>query len=129
MLIDDDEVYQFIFSQTVSNAGIQADVITFKTGEEGLNYLRSLKESKISEMPDLIFLDINMPAMNGWDFLEEYKKLNISKDHQSAFTMVSSSVFDSDKEKAEGYKEVVGFVVKPLSADDLKRIYYTCVAA
>ena len=123
MLVDDDEVFSFIFEEIVHDAGLEASVFTFKTGAEAIEYLRRVRvDPDTSKIPDLIFLDINMPAMNGWDFLDEYKKLNIEQIKHSFFVMLSSSVFDSDKQHAALYKEVVDFVVKPITPADLQRI-------
>jgi len=128
MLVDDDEIYQFIFEQTVKDASISADVISCKTATEGLEYLKAaIKENQPENIPDLIFLDINMPIMNGWDFLEEFRKLQLGEEKRVAFAMLSSSVFESDKEKASHYSEVIDFIVKPLTTNiliDINRRLY-----
>jgi CheY-like chemotaxis protein len=122
MLVDDDEIYQFIFSQMVDDAGINAKVVTCKDATECLNRIRDAQhDHKLDEIPDLVFLDINMPVMNGWDFLEEYRKVR-EGDKDPSFAMLSSSVFDSDKKKAENYPEVIDFIVKPISEDSLKNL-------
>lgn len=126
MLIDDDEVFGFIFEEIIENSGLDLKLHIFKNGKDALNYFKEAgSKDSIEGIPELVFLDINMPGINGWDFLEEYRRLGIAEKKHSVFTMLSSSVFDSDKSKARQYEEVSGFIVKPLTIDDVKRIAET----
>ena len=121
LIIDDDKVNNFICTKIINLAGFANDVVGCISAKEGLDYLE--KNSGVAqELPDIIFLDINMPIMNGWGFLEEYKKLipNLSKD--IVLFMLSSSVHKEDIKKANSYKEVASYVSKPLTVETLQVI-------
>ena len=89
------------------------------------NITDNIQESVI---PDLIFLDINMPKMNGWEFLQEYNKLNIAQKAKIIIIMLTTSLNPADEAKANNINDVVAFKSKPLTADALEDIlnkYFT----
>lgn len=104
--------------------GISDNIHTCFSGQEALNYLKSELEGTHPQ-PTLIFLDINMPGMNGWEFLEEYEKLELAQKGEVVLTMLSNSIDDRDQEKAENYSTVRGYYSKPLSEDGLESILET----
>ena len=113
-LIDDDVIYQFAVKLNLNQLRLAREVITFSNGELARDFF--ITNSKVAELlPDVILLDINMPVMDGWDFLEWFKeyKLNFPK-HISIF-MVSSSIDRRDIEKAKSYAEVKDYISKPLT--------------
>jgi CheY-like chemotaxis protein len=120
LLIDDDEPTNFFNQMIVEDSGCAQQVKAIQSGEEALEYLSSISENDSS--PDLIFLDINMPAMNGWEFLEQYKKLHPSSKGKVMVVMLTTSLFPEDKSKAEETPEVSGFENKPLTPEKLERI-------
>lgn len=122
LIIDDDEVNNFVCKQIIKKSGIQADVDTKSSADKGLDLLKEAIESGKNEFPDLIFLDINMPVMNGWDFLEEYKKLLPQINKDIVLMMLSSSVYEHDIEKSKAYHEVSDYIFKPLKTDKIKEI-------
>jgi CheY-like chemotaxis protein len=73
--------------------------------------------------PTILFLDIIMPTLNGWDFLDEFKNFSDSIQHQITIFIVSSSVRKQDKEKVAKYKFVSGFISKPITKDNLKQLF------
>lgn len=92
-----------------------------KNGQEAINYIsKSLTEKET--LPDVIFLDINMPVMNGWEFLEAYEKLGSKIKKKSKLYVVSSSIDSNDKAKAKKYKTVTDYIIKPVSIDQLKQL-------
>jgi two-component SAPR family response regulator len=116
-IIDDDKIYQLLCKQIIRNAQITRNVESCLSAEEGLDILKSGKD-----LPELIFLDINMPGMNGWDFLEAFKKLPADIRAKVKIVMLSSSVFAADKIKAGTYQEVTDYVVKPLTIQRAQEI-------
>ncbi|SRX54304.1 response regulator [Aequorivita sp. CIP111184] len=118
LLIDDSESDNFYHARKIKKLGITDNIHTCFSGAEALEYLSSELDG-IHPQPTLIFLDINMPGMNGWEFLEEYEKLELAKQGEIVLTMLSNSIDERDKQKAHEYKTVQGFYSKPLSEEYL----------
>jgi len=116
MLIDDDEDDNYFHEIVLRKMDI---VHHIKIAESGLEALDYLKEK--NEIPDIIFLDINMPGMNGWDFLHEYKKLNLIQ-KTTIIIMLTTSISPADKEKAEKMTEIASFQSKPMTQEMLNEI-------
>ncbi|MEQ8534886.1 MAG: response regulator, partial [Imperialibacter sp.] len=74
------------------------------------------------ELPDVILLDINMPVMDGWQFLDEFVKIKPLIKKKITIYMVSSSIDEADLERAKTYEEVSDFIVKPVKAEDLEKM-------
>jgi CheY-like chemotaxis protein len=117
LLIDDDDADNFFHTLAIQkmDTGIQ-----IKTAENGLDALQLLHKNDAP--PDLIFLDINMPKMNGWEFLQEFKKLEPKLKTKAIIVMLTTSDNPEDVKKATQTPEVVGFETKPLTTDKLKLI-------
>ena len=124
LLIDDSESDNFYHARKITKMGITDNIHMCFSGMEALEYLKSELDG-IHPQPTLIFLDINMPGMNGWEFLEEYEKLELAQQGEIVLTMLSNSIDERDKHKAEGYKTVQGFYSKPLNEDYLTSILDT----
>ena len=121
-VIDDDKIYHFILKNLLSKKGI---AVTPHFCENGLEALEVLKDSiEKNAVPDIILLDINMPVMDGWQFLEEYRKLKASYNLQTPIYMITSSNDQMDFERAKDYQtEIVEYVLKPLDENDLYRLF------
>lgn len=120
LVIDDDDINIFIIKKIVEKTGYDAKMVAKTNGQLAIDYLKDLQQKNIS-LPDLILIDINMPVLNGWEFLEVYEKLGILQD--SDMYMLSSSVYENDIEKAKTYKTVKGFISKPLSIERLVELF------
>lgn len=123
LIIDDDQVNNFLFSRMVQTVGISEKAETVTSGRQGLVLL----EEKIASgepLPKVIFLDINMPLMNGWEFLEKYKEMPSSIRRQINLYMLSSSVYPEDINKAKSYEDVVDYITKPLTKEILLKIHH-----
>jgi CheY-like chemotaxis protein len=116
LLIDDDEINNFLNSMIIDEAELAHEVKTYTSAEKALQYLSALvKDPNSQDLPDLILLDVNMPEMDGWDFLEEYKKLNQKILKKTKLMMLSSSMHERDVNRAKTYNFVVDYLPKPLT--------------
>lgn len=116
LIIDDDSIVLFIQEKMLKKYGVTDAPISFQDARKAIAFLKIQKPEDIF----LILLDINMPGMNGWDFLDEIKEMEIS---EKVFVfMVTSSIDSYDKEKAKKYKNVISFIEKPISADNCIKI-------
>jgi CheY-like chemotaxis protein len=117
MLIDDDEPTNFLSKMLIEEAHCAEHIQVAESGKMALDYL-----SKSNVSPDLIFLDINMPAMNGWEFLDKYKELEKGKQGKIVIIMLTTSLNPDDKVKAGQMPEISGFENKPLSPELIDRV-------
>ena len=122
LIIDDDEINNFIAAKLIDKIPPKATVNTCLNGLEGIDFVKS-KLDKQDEMPDIIFLDINMPVMNGWEFLDEYEKIKSQIKKSICINMLSSSVYNDDIIKAEAFDTVQKFISKPLTVDKIQSLY------
>ncbi len=114
MIIDDSEPDQFLSKLMVQQKNPDAKILQAYDGVEALEVLRSL-----DEQPEVIFLDINMPRMNGHEFLEEYSNGGVCG---SVVVMLSSSDQEDDKERALKHPCVKKYLIKPLNQDSLTEV-------
>ena len=116
-IIDDDEIYQRIASRMIDRSEAFSEAIYFTHASDALQFLDAEEE-----LPDIILLDINMPLMDGWQFLNEIEKNNPVVLDNSRIYIVSSSIAGSDREKAKSYPKLKGFISKPISVSILKEL-------
>ena len=124
LIIDDDEINNFIAAKLIDKIPPKAVVNTCLNGQVGLDFVKSKLQNQ-EEMPDIIFLDINMPVMNGWEFLEEFEKIKDQINKKISINMLSSSVYNDDINKAETFNTVNKFISKPLTVDKIQELYNT----
>jgi len=119
LLVDDDAASNFLHKRLLLSSELVDQVDICLNGRAALEYLTSPDSEGKLPKPDLILLDINMPVMNGWDFLEEYEK--VSKQHQDGIliVMLTTSLNPDDREKAENMELVDAFVPKPLTVEEV----------
>lgn len=124
LLVDDDAIVNFLNKMIIEDLNLNAEVITVVNGKMALDYITSSGdfEHENNPEPDLILLDLNMPLMNGWEFLEEYAKLKESKKEKHNIFILSSSINPKDTAKADLNNDVLDYLGKPLSAEVLKNI-------
>jgi CheY-like chemotaxis protein len=126
LLIDDDEPTNFLSQMVIEDADCTASIQIATSGEQALNYLTNsgvyFKEMAPHPRPDLIFLDINMPAMNGWEFLQKYNELEKGHQGNIVIIMLTTSLNPDDRFKSESIPYVDGFENKPLTEKKLERV-------
>ena len=118
MLVDDNVDDNFIHERAIKKKASDIEVVVKNSGLDALDYLKSTEAPK----SDLIFLDINMPNMNGWEFLEEYGKLNKKLQRNSIIVMLTTSDNLDDVKRAKKISHVIDYITKPLTKDKLDAI-------
>ena len=118
-IVEDDTIACYVIQMELSRHSEYHKNEAFKNGEEALEALKKCADQSKC-LPDLILLDINMPIMDGWEFLDEFSNLTYSKD--ISVIILTSSINPEDREKAKKYKDVKGFMSKPITKDKLDQI-------
>jgi len=124
LLIDDDDATNFIHQVIIKKAKIAEQVVTTLNGKQGLDFLTNSGKyhNKETPLPSIVFLDINMPVMDGWEFMEAYQGLSESMKNQIILVMLTTSYDPDDKERAQRIPEISEFEKKPLTFDMLNRL-------
>lgn len=111
MLVDDDEDDNFFHEREITQNKFANTVIIKNSGKKALEYLKT----KTDPLTDLIFLDINMPVMSGWEFLNEYERLDKEMQSKAIIIMLSTSQNPTDIAKSKTWNFVSDYVTKPLT--------------
>lgn len=121
LLIDDDEASNYLTNILLEETIVAEHIKAKQTAKAGLNYIVESAQlnghPNLLPYPDLIFLDINMPAMDGWEFMEQYKQLLPRLHHKIVIVMLSTSLNPDDRARALSIPEIDSFTVKPLTND------------
>lgn len=112
-IIDDDPIFQFLAAQGLSRFGIMCKVCQFENGAEAIDALREA-DAGHAPWPMLILLDLNMPVMNGWEFLDACTDLLGTRPVATQIYVVTSSISSEDRERAFRYPMVARFISKPI---------------
>lgn len=117
IIIDDDHFNNALSRMAIKKTLGEVDTKIFSEPEDGLAFLQ--RDCNGDATPAILFLDINMPALSGWKFMEQFEKLNQAIKDQITVYMLSSSVDQRDMDKAEGSKYIKGFISKPLKRETI----------
>ncbi len=126
LLIDDNKLDNFYHRKVLEKSGFTGEIFECRDGKDALCFLQ--REGKYEDLdinftaPELIFLDINMPIMNGWEFLEEYGKLSQDLHSIHIIVMLSTSTNPSDHLRASKNPFIHTFMTKPLDKDQLLQL-------
>lgn len=116
-IIDDDEISIFLTERSIQLGGYNVNLKTFLSAEDALAIIR---KSQPEELPDIIFLDLNMPTVNGWEFLEKFEQLSLEKSLEKCLIYILTSSLDTaDIAKADDNILVKGFIHKPIDREDM----------
>ena len=122
-IIDDDNVYINLVSKIIELKKLSEKVIVFNNGKEAMDFfIESLESSENVEVPQVIFLDLNMPVMDGWEFLDEFIKIKDRINKNIDLYVVSSSIDVRDIERAKSIDIVLDYLTKPIKLDDFEKI-------
>lgn len=122
LLIEDDAMTNRIAKEIINALDFADSIRVCTNGKDAIDFFESALKDNPSVLPDIIFLDINMPVMDGWQFLEAYKKLVPQINKKILIFMQSSSAYEIDMQRAKSYNEVTDYILKPLDFVTLERI-------
>lgn len=115
-IVDDDPIHQQIAKIMIERQAISSNIRVFSDAQEVLDYLRG-NAGNADALPDLILLDLNMPVMDGWEFLEEYAVFCDQLPKRIRIFVLTSSIDEKDRERVGAYNFVTGYLTKPLSKE------------
>ncbi len=118
-IIDDDPIFIFGAKRVMELASFCNSILIYHNGKEALDML-TMRIASGTNLPEVIFLDLNMPIMDGWQFLDKFIQIPTTK--KIIIYIISSSIDPADFEKAKKYDEVSNYIVKPITVDKLKEI-------
>ncbi len=119
-IIDDDPIFVYGTKVLLNyNRSFCSNIIVYENGKEALDDFKVMLKTK-KDLPEVVFLDLNMPVMDGWGFLDELTKLDLPK--KIAVYVVSSSIDIRDEQKSKEYDMVVDFISKPLTTQKLRQL-------
>ncbi len=122
LLIDDDEATNYYHTMILEEEFEGIYIHAVKSAKEGLNYLLGKGQFEEYPQPGIIFLDINMPGVDGWGFLAEYDALSADIHDRSVVVMVTTSVNPDDRERAAQIPVVKEFIDKPLTPEAFRKV-------
>ena len=120
MLVDDNRDDNFFHERAIKKISADSAVVTKNSALDGLAYLKSNAEGDCH--PDLIFLDINMPGMNGWEFLQQYSLLDKKLQSRAIIIMLTTSQNPDDAAKAKTWSAISDYITKPLTKEMIRDI-------
>ena len=124
LCVDDDPITLMLCKKVITKASFTNEIFTFQNGQEALQYFNTIKYSnnkdKPSLKPELIFLDLNMPVMGGWEFLDHFITPEYAEFHSIKVIILSSTIDPEDQEKSKNYPMVMDFLSKPITVTMLE---------
>lgn len=124
-IIDDDKIYVNLVKKIIEIKKLSENLLIYKNGKEALDYFKDSMSSATDEdlIPDIIFLDLNMPVMDGWEFLNEFLKIKNSLNKKITLYVVSSSIDPRDLERVKSFNMVTDYLIKPIELKKFQKIF------
>lgn len=120
-IVDDDPIYQFTAKKIIQISKLAGDIQQFMSGDEALDYIVNNKNN-FEKLPSLLLLDLNMPVMDGWMFLDSFHEIKSTICKEILIYIVTSSIDPRDIAHSKSYTEVKEFISKPLDIELVKQI-------
>lgn len=123
-IIDDDNMYVKLIKRVISIKKLCDNLLVFNDGKQSIDYFESvLSDLEKEKVPEIIFLDLNMPVMDGWEFIERFTKIKNKLGKKITLYIVSSSINPEDLKRAKALSEVEDYLIKPINISELEAIF------
>ena len=123
-IIDDDSIYINLIKKIIETKKLCDNLLVFNDGKEGIEYFEALLQNLDERnIPEVILLDINMPVMDGWEFIERFTKIRTKFNSHITLYLVSSSIDVRDVDKAKSLSSVQNYLVKPVNINELEAVF------
>ena len=123
-IIDDDSIYVNLVKKIIETKKLCDNLLIFNNGKDGIDYFESILQNlEHNDIPEIILLDINMPVMDGWEFIERFTKIQNKFKKRITLYVVSSSINATEIEKAKSLSSVENYLVKPVNIDELEAVF------
>ncbi|WP_374950498.1 two-component system response regulator [Mucilaginibacter sp.] len=122
-VIDDDNIFTFGFNKLMQNSALKGQMIVFNSATTAIEQFTD--QTKQARLPDVMFVDINMPVMSGWEFIEKFGKISAQTGKNIPVYIISSSVALNDIERAKNNPLITDYILKPIDQDLLNAILST----
>ncbi len=123
-IIDDDDIYINLIKRIIETRKLCENLIVFKNGKQSLDYFESLlQDTDEDKIPDIILIDLNMPIMDGWEFIEQFTKIKNRFNKSITLYIVSSSINPIDIDRAKSLNTIKDYLVKPIVMNQLESIF------
>lgn len=122
LLIDDNDIDNLIHTRLLKELKLNTQTLVYQNARDALSYLKNTSHTNPNELPDLIFLDLDMPVMDGFCFMKEFKKLKLGQFKNIKVLVLSCSIYEREIKKILTFEEVKDFIAKPLNQDKIKHL-------
>lgn len=123
-IIDDDSVYVNLVKKIIETKKLCRNLLVFSDGKQSIDYFEAILQNLEEEhIPEIIFLDLNMPIMDGWEFLERFTKIKNKFGKVITLYVVSSSINPLDVNRAKALASVEDYLIKPVNINELENIF------
>ncbi|GGD25197.1 response regulator [Flavobacterium orientale] len=125
LCVDDDPITLMLCKKVIVKANFGKEIIFAQNGQEALDLFEKLKDDNLkdgAQVPQLVFLDLNMPVMNGWDFIEKFSLDTNSAFKNTKVIILSSTIDPADFNRAKQYNVVSHFLSKPITVEMLEKL-------
>lgn len=123
-IVDDDDTFVFLTKKIINMTNLVEQIMVFSNGLDALMFLKEKKHQE-AELPEIILLDLNMPIMDGWQFLEKFTTFYTKLVKKITIYICSSSISPQDILRAKTINEVSDYIIKPITKDKLKDIIHS----
>lgn len=120
-IIDNNTTYVYGFKKLLSLKNLSSQISTFNNGSEAIAYLKN--PLNVNNLPDIIFLDISMPVMDGWEFMDEFAEIKSQLGKKITIYILSSSADNNDIERAKKNSDISDYIIKPADVSHLAKIF------